>query len=138
MTFIVSVFERHTAHCLAASKVHDETLFFTNLAILCQPVIGSMYIAFPVIVIVHREDVGCWELTTPSAVTFFRSPGASIAGAADYLLRATVMMAIMSEVTWMTMKWMNIGEYTPPTAIQSWQQMKFSKNIRPYWPAEAP
>ena len=32
----------------------------------------------------------------------------------------------------------NTKIYTPPTAIQSSQRMKFSKNIRPYWPAEAP
>ena len=86
MPGIVSVFEGHPPQCLAASKVHDEALSFADLAIFCQPVIGSMSIAWPDIVIVHREDVDRWELTTPSAVTFFRSPGASIAGAADYLL----------------------------------------------------
>ena len=110
MPGIVSVFEGHTPQCLAASKVHDETLFSTNLAILCQPVIGSMSTAWPVIVIIHREDVGRWELTTPSAVTFFRSPGATIAGAADYLLRVTVMMTMMTKVTWMAMKWMKIDK----------------------------
>ena len=110
MPGIVSVFEGHTPQCLAASKVHDETLFSTNLAILCQPVIGSMSTAWPVIVIIHREDVGRWKDTAPATVTLLRSPGAIIAGAADYPLRVTVMMAMMTKVTWVAMKWMKIDE----------------------------
>ena len=106
----MSVFEGHPPQCLAASKVHDEALSFADLAIFCQPVIGSMSMAWPVIVIVQRVDVGRWKDSAPSAVTFFRSPGASIAGAADYPLRVTVMMTMMTKVTWMAMKWMKIDK----------------------------
>ena len=87
MKSIASVFERNTRHRLAAAKIHYETLLFANLALLCQPVIGSASV--PVIVIVQREDVGRWKGTTPAAVTLLRSPGAIPAGAADYLLSVT-------------------------------------------------
>ena len=66
------------------------------------------------------------------------SPGARLNLIAYLIFVIGTVSVPVSKNPKLMLKMSITGLYTPPTAIQPSQLMKFSKNIRSYWPAEAP